>query len=102
MITRCILFSTLTAEWEGMREGTSKLSPDLINYTAPDPPSPFLNPWIRHCKLCLHINLVLRDSAEVFYEAVNANSEWKMILFKTTRKIGFVCEMGESSVYYVR
>ena len=47
----------------------------------------FLNPWIRHCKLCLHINLVLRDSAEVFYEVVNDNSAWKMILFKIIREI---------------
>ena len=47
----------------------------------------FLNPWIRHCKLCLHINLVLRDSVEVFYEVVNDNSAWRMILFKTIREI---------------
>ena len=83
-------------------KGHQNQSPDVKNHTAPGPRPQFLNPWIRHCKLCLHINLVLRDSAEVFYEAVNDNSAWKMILLKTTRKIGFVCEMGESSVYYVR
>ena len=50
----------------------------------------------------LQVIFVQRDSSEVFYEAVNDNSAWKMILFKTIREIGFVCEMGESSVYYVR
>ena len=68
-------------------KGHQNQSLGVKNYTAPEPPPPFLNPWIRHCKLCLHINLVLRDSAEVFYEVVNDNSAWKMILFKIIREI---------------
>ena len=79
--------------------GASNQSPDLKNHTAPGPRPQFLNPWIRHCKLCLHINLVLRDSAEVFYEAVNDNSAWKMILFKTIREIQVLSVRWENHQY---
>ena len=38
-------------------------------------------------RLRLHNNLVLRDSAEVFYEAaVNDNSAWKMIFLRQSQK----------------
>ena len=42
----------------------------------------------------MYNDLVQSDYAETFFEAANDNSAWKTILFKTTREIGFVSEIG--------
>ena len=49
----------------------------------------------------MYNDLVQSDYAETFFEAANDNSAWKTILFKTTREMGFVSEMGVYIKYMV-
>ena len=73
MITRCILFSTLTTKAKGMSEGASNQSPELKNFTAQgprplfkkflDPPMmvAYLWPLYMQGKLCQRDTMLIYD-----------------------------------------